>query len=291
MYNSNKMYNLNKRKAVVIVAVIGLIAGLIGGVIGAPFLAQPGPEGPQGATGATGPEGPQGATGATGAKGDTGDTGATGLEGATGATGADGADGVDGADGAVWWNGTGTPGSSLGVDGDFYLDLDNGDVYNKISGLWTWVANIQGEQGPQGIQGEPGLDGQDAIEQIIANQNYTEVLINDNYNLTTWYNMSVFDSSMTMTFNINDQSKILAEFFTSVEVGNSEIWFRIVIDNQYNSTVSYAASIPSMKLPVQLKILTGSLSAGDHTIEVQFYRELGSSILLDRLLIVSELPS
>jgi len=104
--------------------------------------------------------------------------------------------------------------------------------------------------------------------------------------------MAVFDSSMIMTININDQSKILAEFFTSVYLSNSEVWFRIVIDNQYYSTVSYASSITAMNLPVQLKILTGSLSAGEHTIAVQFYRTSGSSTLLrDRLLIVSELPA
>jgi hypothetical protein len=40
-----------------------------------------------------------------------------------------------------------------------------------------------------------------------------------------------------------------------------------------------------------LKMLTGSLSAGDHTIDVQFYRDSGGVLLFDRLLIVSELPA
>ena len=152
-----------------------------------------------------------------------------------------------------------------------------------------WVANIQGPQGDTGPQGPAGADGTDAIQQMLASQNLTSVSI-WSYNITTWYNMTVFDSSMTMTINIGDQSRILAEFSTSVYLSNSEFWFRIVIDNQYNSTVAYTSSIPAMNLPIQSRILTGSLSAGEHTISVQFYRVSGSSTLRDRLLMVSELP-
>jgi hypothetical protein len=51
----------------------------------------------------------------------------------------------------------------LGSNGDFYLDLANSDVYNKVSGSWTKVANIQGATGatgatgPAGPQGPPGV--------------------------------------------------------------------------------------------------------------------------------------
>ena len=147
----------------------------------------------------------------------------------------------------------------------------------------------KGDTGDTGPQGPAGADGTDAIQQMLASQNLTSVSI-WSYNITTWYNMTVFDSSMTMTINIGDQSRILAEFSTSVYLSNSEFWFRIVIDNQYNSTVAYTSSIPAMNLPIQSRILTGSLSAGEHTISVQFYRVSGSSTLRDRLLMVSELP-
>ena len=50
--------------------------------------------------------------GDTGAKGDTGDTGAAGTNG------------------SKWFNGSGAPGSVAGaVAGDYYLDVDSGDVY------------------------------------------------------------------------------------------------------------------------------------------------------------------
>ena len=200
-----------------------------------------------------GPQGEQGPQGLQGPKGDTGDTGATGLTGATGATGATGDTGPQGPQGEQ---------------------------------------GIQGEIGPEGPQGEPGLDGADAIQQVVSNQNLTSASIGVNYNLTTWYNMTVFDSSMTITININDQSRIIAEFYTSAYLSSSGIWVRIVVDNQYYSAVCYASSSPVMYLPMQSKILTESLSAGEHTIDVQFYRTSGSAtLLMDRLLIVSELPA
>jgi hypothetical protein len=92
----------------------------------------------------TGPRGPQG---------EQGETGATGPAGSAGATGPQGPQGPAGVNGATWLNGTGVPSSSLGSNGDFYLNLANSDVYNKISGSWVWVANIHGATGAQGDRG------------------------------------------------------------------------------------------------------------------------------------------
>lgn len=86
-------------------------------------------------------------------QGPQGEKGETGQQGATGATG------PTGANGAMWWNGTGTPTASLGSNGDFYLNLANGDVYNRISGSWSKVANIQGPTGATGVQGPQGPPG------------------------------------------------------------------------------------------------------------------------------------
>jgi hypothetical protein len=55
--------------------------------------------------------------------------------------------------GSSWLTGTGVPSPSLGVDGDLYLNDSNGDVYQKISGSWHLVANIEGPQGPAGPSG------------------------------------------------------------------------------------------------------------------------------------------
>ena len=62
-------------------------------------------------------------------------------------TGPQGADGTDGIDGATWFSGTGTPASSLGKDGDFYLRTSNSNVYEKSGGTWSIIANLSGADG------------------------------------------------------------------------------------------------------------------------------------------------
>lgn len=114
------------------------------------FMGPQGPQGEVGPQGATGPQGPQGETGPTGATGATGPTGATGATGATGPagpTGATGDTGPAGADGATWLDGAGAPGSGVGDVGDFYLDVETGDVYRKAGGGWLQDGNIRGPAG------------------------------------------------------------------------------------------------------------------------------------------------
>lgn len=55
---------------------------------------------------------------------------------AGGAFGPPGPPGPPGTPGAVWFNGTGVPNNGFGVDGDYYLNDTNGDVYHKVSGSW-----------------------------------------------------------------------------------------------------------------------------------------------------------
>lgn len=58
-----------------------------------------------------------------------------------------GIQGTAGTPGSVWRNGTGVPSNSLGVDGDYYLNDANGDVYQKSGGAYSKVANILGPAG------------------------------------------------------------------------------------------------------------------------------------------------
>lgn len=78
-----------------------------------------------------------------------------------------------------WYDGAGLPDDTFGNNGDYYLKLPEGDIYNKVFGGWERIGNIAGPeglpgktgpQGPQGLQGEqglrgyPGLDGKSAYE-------------------------------------------------------------------------------------------------------------------------------
>ena len=53
------------------------------------------------------------------------------------------------------------------------------------------------------------------------------------------------------------------------------------------------AGVPAVTLtfPVQVEILTDALSAGEHTIDVQFLRDAGTPILKARSLFVYEMAS
>ena len=124
-----------------------------------------GPQGPQGEqglkgdTGATGPQGEQGLQGIQGEQGPQGSRGPQGLQGLQGPQGEQGPqglagnDGANGIDGATWYYGSGTPNVETGVHSDYYLDTDNGNIYQKQSVTWTLTGNIQG---PQGLQGNTG---------------------------------------------------------------------------------------------------------------------------------------
>ena len=115
---------------------------------------EPGPVGPEGPTGPQGPQGIQGPQGTTGL------TGATGSQGPQGNTGATGSQGPAGTAGAKWYSGAGAPAGGTGVVGDWYLNVTNGDVYEKTgASAWTLRDNLTGPQGIQGIQGIQGTQG------------------------------------------------------------------------------------------------------------------------------------
>jgi hypothetical protein len=61
--------------------------------------------------------------------------------------------------GSIWRTGVGLPPNSLGENNDFYLDSLTGNVYEKESGAYIFVANFQGKQGVPGTPGKNGAPG------------------------------------------------------------------------------------------------------------------------------------
>jgi hypothetical protein len=106
-----------------------------------------------------GPKGDKGDTGATGANSTV--PGPQGLKGDTGATGAAGKAGS-----RMWAFATGGEATGNGVEGDFAIRTDTGNLYQYVTPAgWTVKGSVKGPkgdtgaQGPQGPQGEPGKDG------------------------------------------------------------------------------------------------------------------------------------
>ena len=136
----------------------------------------PGPEGPQGLQGEAGPQGPQGLQGE---KGDpfvyadfTVDqlaalTGPQGEPGAEGPKGDKGDKGDPGFHGSYWHNGNGAPGAGLGEIGDYYLDADTGDVYERDLSSWNLVANIKGGGADVGTINHVELENKNGDEDFL----------------------------------------------------------------------------------------------------------------------------
>jgi hypothetical protein len=91
----------------------------------------------------------------TSLQGPKGDTGAQGPAGATGATGAQGPQGTNG---ATWFADAGAP-TTLGNNGDLYLNTLTGDVCQMEGVAWTPIANLTGPQGDTGASGAQGPKG------------------------------------------------------------------------------------------------------------------------------------
>lgn len=74
-----------------------------------------------------------------------GPVGARGVAGNAGAQGPTGVQGPVGLPGTQWFNGTGVPSNNLGVIGDIYMDINNGNIYQKgIGAIFVLVANVRG---------------------------------------------------------------------------------------------------------------------------------------------------
>ena len=85
--------------------------------------------------------------------------GEQGLPGEKGDKGEPGENGEDGKDGSNWLTGNGVPESTLGKEGDMYLNISNGDIYQKNKDGWSLKMNIKGEDGEDGKDGVDGSNG------------------------------------------------------------------------------------------------------------------------------------
>ena len=73
--------------------------------------------------------------------------------------GDEGDPGLPGKDGNIILTGEGTPSSSLGKDGDSYVNTLTWDYYTKADGKWIKAGNIKGEKGNKGDTGSKGDSG------------------------------------------------------------------------------------------------------------------------------------
>lgn len=90
-----------------------------------------------------------------------------------GDAGAPGTNGLDGKNGATLRSGSATPDNAIGADGDYYLNLTTGDLFQRAGGVYSASGNLKGPQGLQGLQGLAGNDGGIVSTLARVNTNYT----------------------------------------------------------------------------------------------------------------------
>ena len=78
---------------------------------------------------------------------------------ANGSNGQKGDKGEKGEAGKSFHSGNGNPSTSLGNNGDTYLNYTTGQVYTKNGGTWTAVGNMKGATGAKGDKGDTGAQG------------------------------------------------------------------------------------------------------------------------------------
>ena len=101
-----------------------------------------GVDGTPGKDGVDGTPGKDGVDGAPGKDGVDGAPGKDGVDGAPGKDGVDGAPGENGMDAASWHSGKGIPRSTVGADGDFYLNTKDLCMYKKVNGSWEFLCYL-----------------------------------------------------------------------------------------------------------------------------------------------------
>ena len=72
-----------------------------------------------------------------------------------------GAQGEAGADGTKWLSGSTAPEASAGVSGDWYINTETFEIFEKTGDAWTSRGVIKGTDGKDGQNGKDGVDGKD----------------------------------------------------------------------------------------------------------------------------------
>jgi len=176
-----------------------------------------GPKGETGAVGLQGPPGPKGDKGEVGSMGPVGPKGETGAIGPIGPQGPQGIQGETGSAGSTWYSGACEPSSNTGVDGDFYLNTQTGDIYSKIrnqtTSTWTYIGNLKGKTGYYSVYSTCGSYVE--VEGIV-NGDFTQTdpnVAQGHFNKLGWINQghSSWDSNSVTLYPVRDYASYLGQ--------------------------------------------------------------------------------
>lgn len=177
-----------------------------------------------------------------------------GVSGLTGAGGPQGAQGLPGNDaagtaGTIWRDGAGAPSNALGINGDYYLNDTNGDVYLKAAGSYSVAANIKGATGATGAAGSNGAAGATGPQGPPGSSASIDILSGGQVQK---YGASQLDFR-TGQFQITENST------GAVEIG--------LIATQTGETIVFQTNITDFKDSVDLATVSNITLSGEQTID------------------------
>ncbi len=178
--------------------------------------------------------------------------------------------GAPGADGNRWFDGSGAPAGGLGNDDDYYLNTDNGDVYQKAAGVWGIVGNIEGPTGATGPVGPVGPAGPMSVEGFVSE---TGTVTLPNVTNPT----QIYSDSITIT----SDGDCFVDISLAIKphAGNNDYEFQV----QWNGSFLLPALIEEGKDTSNAQsnwraqtLNLGNVSAGTYTLALFFSKESAS---------------
>lgn len=164
----------------------------------------------------------------------------------------------------AYLSGEGAPSVSIGVEGKYYYDTQNKDLYYKLDGKWVFVSNLEvtnrlkeGEYvySKDGVTINLTIDNQEKITKFIVTgkDGYdASYKIKDHFVVVTF---TKDNTSETLNLGVNGQlseqkivlvekydkatSEKLIKTFTGKDINNNAITFSFTIEDETNATLVY----------------------------------------------------
>lgn len=222
-----------------------------------------GEDGEDGKDGANGKDGTNGINGKDGSKGDTGATGPKGDKGDTGPQG------EKGKDGSSFLTGEGVPSSTLGNNGDTYLDTssENLDLYKKVDGSWIIVAQLKDTSTTTINEESEGEDAGDReVVEVIEEEDEENA---SSYSIDISYSSVITGCSVVANTNSANANDLIT--LTIIESGDYTISTINVTHDDPVSSSPYTLTINHENLNSDgNKFLTFTMPASNITLEATF---------------------